>query len=92
MFSQEIKDLVYKALSVTDAKLSKSPNYGVYIHAKEQLSIIKLFIEREQVPTQSDKDKINIGLMAVKELESTDPDYCYLLCEVDYSFRKKATP
>lgn len=55
-------------------------------------AIIKLFIEREQVPTQSDKDKINIGLMAVKELESTDPDYCYLLCEVDYSFRKKATP
>jgi hypothetical protein len=88
MFSQEFKDLVLKALNMTNNKLSIFPNYGVYIHAKEQLSIIQSFIDKDKSPTQSDKDKINIGLMAVKELESADPDYCFILCEVDYRFRK----
>jgi hypothetical protein len=88
MISQEFKELVSNALNITDDKLSKYPKYGVYIHAKEQLSIIKLFIDQGKTPTHSDKEKITIGLMAVKELESSDPEYCYILCEVDYCFRK----
>lgn len=88
MFTQNFKELVSKALDITNDKLIKYPEYGVYIHAKEQLLLIQSFIDKNKSPNHSDKDKINIGLMAVKELESVDPDYCYILCEVDYRFRK----
>jgi len=77
MFTQEFKELVSKALDITNDKLIRYPEYGVYLHAKEQLTLIQSFIDNKKSPTHSDKDKINIGLMAVKELESADPDYCY---------------
>ena len=38
--------LVKKGVDITNAKLRECPEYGVYIHAKEQLDYISSFIER----------------------------------------------
>jgi hypothetical protein len=88
MSSTPFKTLLDKALAETTQKLIKFPNYGVYIHALEQLNFIQSIINQSMSPTQKEKDKINIGLMAVKELEATDIEYCDLLCEVDYYFKR----
>lgn len=39
-------------------------------------------------PVENQKKMINIGFMAVRELERSDPDYCDILCEVDERFKK----
>ena len=38
--------------------------------------------------TEKERASIDLGLMAAKELEDSDPDYARVLEEVDYYFSK----
>ena len=68
----ELKRLVSQAISETEDRLNHYPKYGVYLHAKSQLSFIKNIIDKSKVVSEEDKKLINIGIMAVKELDSTE--------------------
>jgi len=88
MSSSSFKELLGNAIDVTNQKLAVFPKYGVYIHAMEQLVLIRTIISQTEKPTKKQKDMINIGFMAVRELETSDPGYCDILCEIDEIFKK----
>lgn len=78
---------IEKALVETEKRLILSPKYGVYLHAEQQLSMMKSNLLS---PISSiDNELIDIGVMAVKEnLESSDPAYADILMLADYQFKK----
>jgi hypothetical protein len=76
------------ALAMTIERLSRSPTYGVYIHAREQLESIRSTLVADGGLTVAKIPLVDIGIMAVKELEASDPEYADKLCLVDYLYKK----
>jgi hypothetical protein len=81
-------DNVYEAIEMTQIRLQKIPAYGVYVHALEQLQMMRTKVEAGVKPDEYDKAQIDIGLMAVKELEAIEPDYADKLCLADYLYKR----
>ena len=85
---KELKKLVDAAMKDTDDRLRSYPDYGPYLNAKEQLQFITLKIDNVKLINQGDKDSINIGIMAVKSLEDTEPEYARLLMKISTRFKR----
>lgn len=75
------------AKNMTIERLSQYPNYGVYIHAQDQIKFIEELLQKGKVPDQQEKDFVDIALMSVKELDTSEPDYSDVLCELSYLFK-----
>jgi hypothetical protein len=88
--SQELSNVVLKAQEMVSKRLKEVPNYGVYIHARDQLEGISAVLKQGAIPNSEQKKQIDIALMAVKELESTEPELADVLCMVDYIYKKLA--
>ena len=76
-----------KALSRVGERIVKSRGYGVYIHAHQQRERMLVELGGPYLSPASKCELVDIGLMAVKELESTDPDLANALMDVDYNFK-----
>jgi Tsi6 len=74
-----VEEAVRLAREMTAERLRASPRSPLFAHADEQLRIIQGFVVRNEMPTLEDVESIDIGLMAVKELEADDPDYAKAL-------------
>jgi len=75
------------ALKETESRLLAAPTYGVYIHAKQQLELMLSALKKQPLPSQSARYFVDIGLMAAKELEASDPNYADVLMLADYEFK-----
>lgn len=53
-----------------------------------QLEFMARSIAEGRPPSAADLDRINIGVIAVRTLEDSDPGYASLLSELDYAFRR----
>ena len=84
----ELEKLVSEAQKATEDRLKQHPEYGPYIHAKSQLSFIKNKISKSEVVNEKDKNSINIGIMAVKELDASEPEYARLLMKISTKFKE----
>lgn len=81
-------DSIKAALQETENRLIKKPTYGVYVHAKEQLSLMIKKLNQTALPALAERDFVDIGIMAVKEnLEISDPEYADALMLADYDFK-----
>ena len=78
------------ALALLGERMPKNPGYGVYIHAHEQLKRILAELGHPYLPPASKREWVDIGLMAVKELESADPEFANALMDADYDFKHAA--
>ena len=85
---KNINQAVNLAIEMTETRLVEFPNYGVYFHAKEQLEFIQNVLQGENSPTAAEKNKIDIGLMAVRELEVEEPDYAAVLIYISARFEE----
>lgn len=88
MTPQDLQSTIRKAQKMIAERLLLVPTYGVYIHARDQLNLIEIVLSNGLTPTEVQKGKIDIALMAVKELESSEPELADILCMVDYHFKK----
>jgi Tsi6 len=84
----DIHQAVDTAIAMTDSRIAKLPNYGVYLHAKEQLGLIHAVLMTRVAPTEKEKSIVDIGLMAVRELEVEEPDYAEVLIYVAARFNE----
>lgn len=73
---------------MTNERLQRFPNYGVYIHARDQVEFIRGILANGKIPNQKEKDFVDIALMSVKELDVSDPDFSDVLCELSYQFKR----
>jgi hypothetical protein len=77
-------EMVEKSIEMTSTRASIAPDYGIYIHAKSELyRIFDLAKKIGEIP----KTMTDIGLMAAKELDDTDPEYADFLHEIAYAVR-----
>lgn len=76
-----------KALALLSRRMVKNTAYGVYIHAHQQLERMLAELGYPYLPPASKREWLDIGLMAVKELESTDSDLANALMDADYDFK-----
>lgn len=75
------------ALNMLAIRLTRSPGYGVYLHADEQLSRIIMELGYRHLPPAEDRAWVDIGLMAAKELESLDTEFASALVQADFDFK-----
>ena len=50
-----------------------------------------LSIAENRAPSAEDLNRLNLGVIAVRTLEDTDPEYAALLSELEYAFRRLKT-
>ncbi len=73
---------------MTDERLVRFASYGPYIHALDQINFIAKILHEKRLPTQEEMDHVDIALMAIKELDSSEPEYSEALCELSFYFKK----
>lgn len=76
-----------KALALLGERMPRNPGYGVYVHASEQLNQMLTELSHPYLPPAAKRAWVDIGLMAVKELEVADPDFANALMDADYDFK-----
>jgi hypothetical protein len=86
--TQDLQNAVKTAQQMVAERLVIAPKFGVYIHARDQLNKIDVVLKASQIPTEPQKNEIDIALMAVKELEGSEPELADTLCMVDYLYKK----
>jgi hypothetical protein len=72
---------------MTNDRLAEYPNYGIYIHAKSQINLIKDIINKKLFTTENLK-KIDIGLMAAKDIDYDEPEYAEAIYKLTGSIKK----
>ena len=82
----EIIHLIKNALAMTEDRLSKNGDFGVYLHAKNQLEKM-LEIASRRKSTDLERNSIDIDTMAAKELEADDFEYADILCRAAHAFK-----
>lgn len=75
------------ALNMLAIRLTRSPGYGVYLHAGEQLSRMIMELGYRYLPLAADRAWMDVGLMAAKELESLDTEFADALMQADFDFK-----
>jgi Tsi6 len=75
------------ALDATETRLLHTPTYSVYVHADEQLKIMLDMLALDVLPTEPERAFVDIGIMAVKELEAEEPEYADALMLASYNFK-----
>lgn len=75
------------ALTLLDDRMWKNPAYGIYIHAREQLERMLVELGNPCLPPAWEREWVDIGLMAARELESADPDFANALMDADHDFK-----
>lgn len=86
-FSKTISAL-NAAKIMTAERLVRFASYGPYIHALDQINFIEKILNERRPPTDQEKDHVDIALMAIKELDSSEPEYSEALCELSFYFKK----
>jgi Tsi6 len=56
-----------------------------------QLEFIARHVAEGRSASASELEKLNLGVIAVRTLEDTEPEYASLLSEVEYAFRRWPT-
>lgn len=75
------------ALNMLAVRLARNPGYGVHIHASEQLTRMIEELGQRRLSPAADRAWVDIGLMAAKELESSDAEFADALMQADFDFK-----
>jgi Tsi6 len=84
----EFAAAVEEALLKAKAHVVRNPNDPFQKSILAQLEFMARSLAEKQRPSSEDFNRINLGVIAVRTLEDTDPDYAALLSELEYAFRR----
>lgn len=80
-----------QALPKAKASVAKNPDDAFQKSILAQLEFMALSIAENRAPSAEDLNRLNLGVIAVRTLEDTDPEYAALLSELEYAFRRLKT-
>ena len=80
-----------QALPKAKASLGKTPDDVFQKSILAQLEFMARCIAENRTPSPDDLNRFNLGVIAVRTVEDTDPDYAALLSELEYAFRRLKT-
>lgn len=78
------------ALEMTDARLAALPfeARAMLSSVRNQLVFMRDVVASGRCPTTAEKNALSLGVIAVRELEDTDPAFCDALTGALFEFRK----
>ena len=76
-------DYINDALSIVNARMSVNPDFSLYVMAFTQLSYIKDVLESVK-SDRSHLHTLNLGVLASKEFDTTDPELARHLSNANY--------
>jgi len=84
-------EVLHTCLSEARQHAAADPDNSFQKSILAQLEFMARCVTENRVPTLSDLDRINVGVIAVRTLEDTEPVYASQLSELDYAFRRWQT-
>lgn len=84
-------EVLQTALSDALQHVAASPDDSFQKSILAQLEFMARCAAENRVPSFSDLERINVGVIAVRTLEDTEPEYASKLSELDYAFRRWQT-
>lgn len=91
-YRAELAKLVQRAAVLVDAMISRPPGWNVLESVRAQLVHIDGDVRAGRVPTPAVLERINIGVIAVREFETTDPELAELLTRISYRYKRLGPP
>lgn len=79
--------LAQDALRLTNERLVIAPDFPVLKSVKAQLEYILDSFRSGKKPTESEKDRVTLGTIAVREFENNDSEYADKLEKVSYLYK-----
>jgi Tsi6 len=84
--AKALRDAIDAVKAMTAERQAIFPKYPPYQHAAEQIAFIESFLNRDVIPSIEQVSTIDIGLMAVREFETDDPEYARSLMRANGRF------
>ncbi|HWU76972.1 MAG TPA: immunity protein Tsi6 family protein [Rhodanobacter sp.] len=84
---EEALNSIRKARALLAGRMRKNAGYGVYLHASEQLERMADELGQPGPAPAASRRWVDIGLMAVRELEASDSELANAPMEADHDFR-----
>ena len=82
----QFRAILRKAIEVTDEMVRQHPSFQLALMIQPQLTFIAQFLNGDRVPTPQERARVNIGVIAVRNFEDTDPEYADWLEALNYAF------
>lgn len=87
---KEFFEVLDRAIAETDRRIAASPNFPLYGNVRRQLEAMKQWTDSGRTPTEDEQQSIDIGLIAVREIDPQDSDedarYHEILVQLDGYF------
>ena len=80
------------ASAMTQERITLAPGVDVYVLIEQQLDFMRGFEAVGVDPSESDRERISIGVIAVRNFDDVDPEYSRVLCEAAYRFQEGVGP
>jgi hypothetical protein len=82
----EFKAILQRALARTDQLAKLDPSFKLPSVIRPQLEFIGQFLRENRVPSNDDRARVTIGVLAVRNFDDGDPEYSKWLKALNYAF------
>ncbi len=79
--------LANEAIKLTNERLALAPDFQILRSVKAQLDFILDSFQKNKKPTDAEKERVTLGVLAVREFEDNDPEYADILSKVSYLYK-----
>jgi hypothetical protein len=79
-------EVLAQARARTDEVRALDPAWGLAIAISAQLDQIETAVANGRSPTEQEKERLSLGVLAMRNLDDSDPGYSKLLKALDYAF------
>ncbi len=83
----QFKAILQKAEARTEELAKLGPSFKVPAMIRPQLEFIGEFLKQGKTPASEDRDRITIGVLAVRNFDDSDPEYSTWLKALSYAFK-----
>jgi hypothetical protein len=87
----EVSAAIDEAMRMTGERLAGIPASTVrdmLASIRNQLRFMRETIDAGRLPTIEEKNRLTLGVIAVRELETTDPEYCDAITRAAFAFKQ----
>ena len=85
---RDFDELLQQALEKTRTYETELPGFQPLASVRRQLELMSQYVKAERTPPAEAQDSVNVGLLAVREFQDTDPQYSGWLIDLDYWFKR----
>ncbi len=79
--------LTNEAIRMTNERLAVAADFQVLKSVKAQLDYILDSFRNNRTPTDTEKNRVTLGILAVREFEGSDSEYADILEKVSYLYK-----